>query len=93
MAIRTVGSRDRVLTAINLDLPDRVPLDFSANAVTLARLHRDLNAATHRELLQRLHVDIVDLRGVADPVYRGPIPIEKMLPGSILPFCAASSAC
>ena len=60
-----------------------MPLDFSANTATLARLHRDLDAPTHRKLLQRLHVDIVDLRGVVAPVYCGPIPREKTLPGGV----------
>ena len=47
-----------------------VPLDFSANPPALARLKRDLGVSGHRELLDALHVDIVDLRGVVDPVYR-----------------------
>jgi uroporphyrinogen decarboxylase len=78
-----MDSRERVITAIGLGQPDRVPLDFSANAATLARLHRDLDAPTHRELLQRLHVDIVDLRGIVDPVYCGPIPEQRTLPGGV----------
>jgi uroporphyrinogen decarboxylase len=53
-------------------------LDFSANPATLQRLMRDLGAGTHRELLDRLHVDVVDLRGVVDPVYCGPIPKERL---------------
>ena len=76
-------SRQRVLAAIDLCQPDRVPLDFSANAATLSRLHQDLGTSTHRELLRRLHIDIVDLRGVVDPVYRGPIPQERTLPGGV----------
>lgn len=55
-----------------------MPMDFSANADTLARLLEHFNAATYRELLARLHVDIVDLRGVVDPIYRGPIPKESV---------------
>jgi len=76
-------SKERVLTAIGLGRPDRVPLDFGANAATLARLHHDLGTSTHRELLDRLHVDILDLRGVVDPIYRGPIPKERWLPGDV----------
>ncbi len=78
-----MNAKARVLAAIGLAQPDRVPLDFSANAATLARLHRDLGTTTHRELLDRLHVDIVDLRGVVDPVYRGPIPQERWLPDAV----------
>ena len=55
-------------------------MDFGANQATLARLHRDLEVADHRELLDRLHVDVVDLRGVVDPVYRGPVPQLSFLP-------------
>ena len=65
-------SRDRVLMALAHEEPDRVPMDFSANVATLERLMRDLQVATHRDLLDRLHVDMVDLRGVVNPVYRGP---------------------
>jgi uroporphyrinogen decarboxylase len=78
-----MNSKERVLTAVGLGHPDRVPLDFSANAATLARLHRDLGTTTHRELLDRLHVDILDLRGVVDPIYCGPIPKERWLPGEV----------
>ena len=78
-----MNSKERVLTAVGLGQPDRVPLDFSANAATLARLHRDLGTTTHRELLDRLHVDILDLRGVVDPIYCGPIPKERWLPGDV----------
>lgn len=76
-------SKARVLTAIARHLPDRVPLDFSANAFVLERLHRDLGTVSHRQLLDRLHVDIVDLRGVVDPIYRGPVPKERMLPDGV----------
>jgi uroporphyrinogen decarboxylase len=72
-----------VLTAIARAAPDRVPLDFSANTDVLARLQRDLSAPTHHALLDRLNVDIVDLRGVVDPVYRGPVPKERELPEGV----------
>lgn len=65
------------MTAIERGRPDRVPLDFSANPATLERLMRDLNVGSHAALLDRLHVDVVDLRGVVDPVYRGPIPFQR----------------
>lgn len=76
-------SKERVQIAIARRRPDRVPLDFSANAFVLERLHRDLGTVTHRQLLERLHLDIVDLRGVVDPIYRGPIPKERMLGGGV----------
>jgi uroporphyrinogen decarboxylase len=72
-------SKQRVLEAVALRRPDRIPVDFNANPGTLARLMKDLEVATHRELVDRLHVDIVDLRGVVDPIYRGPVPKEQDL--------------
>lgn len=35
-----MNSRERVLTAVGRGLPDRVPVDFGANAGTLARLKK-----------------------------------------------------
>jgi uroporphyrinogen decarboxylase len=76
--------KERVRCVLEGGVPDRVPLDFSANADTLARLHRDLNAPSLHALLDRLHVDILDLRGVVDPLYRGPIPRQRELPGEVV---------
>ncbi len=78
-----MNSRDRVLTALAHEQPDRVPMDFSANPPTLQRLMRDLQVATYRDLLDRLHVDMIDLRGVVDPVYCGPGTRETRRPGGI----------
>jgi uroporphyrinogen decarboxylase len=75
--------RERVLDALARRETDRVPMDFSANAATLDRLTRDLGVPTHRDLLDRLHVDVVDLRGVVDPAYRGPIPFETRRPDGV----------
>jgi len=76
---KTAASKHRVLTAVNLDQPDRTPMDFQANPWVLQRLHRDLKTTTHRELLERLRSDVVDLRGVVDPLYRGPVPPSREL--------------
>jgi uroporphyrinogen decarboxylase len=73
------SSKDRVLTAVNRAQPDRVPMDFLPNPWVAERLHRDLGTTTHRELLERLHCDIVDLRGVVDPAFRGPVPLSREL--------------
>jgi hypothetical protein len=67
-------SKERVMTAVRRAEPDRVPLDLLPNRWVEERLHRDLGTRTHRELLERLLCDVVDLRGVVDPVYRGPLP-------------------
>lgn len=77
------SSKQRVLVAAELEQPDRVPMDFHANPWVLERLHRDLGTTSHRELLQRLGSDIVDLRGVVDPKYRGPVPWSRELGGGV----------
>ena len=71
--------KDRVLTAVNLAAPDRVPLDIQANRWVTERLHAELGTAGHRELLERLGSDVVDLRGVVDPVWRGPVEFSREL--------------
>lgn len=84
---RPAASRERVLAAANREMPDRVPMDFQANPWVLDRLRRDLGASTHRELLDRLGVDILDLRGLVDPTYRGP----RRRPGTSAPACGRTS--
>jgi len=74
-----MNAKERVLTAVARRVPDRVPMDFQFNPWVLERLHRDLGTSTLRELLDRLRSDIVDLRGVVDPKYRGPIPQSREL--------------
>jgi uroporphyrinogen decarboxylase len=74
-----VTSKQRVLAAVNLAEADRVPMDFHGNAWVLRRLHQELGTSNHRELLLRLRSDIVDLRGVVDPAYRGPVPALRQL--------------
>jgi len=72
-------SKERVLAAVNLTQPDRVPMDFHANPWVYERLHRDLGTSTHQDVLKRLRSDIVDIRGVVDPKYRGPVPPSRDL--------------
>ena len=72
-------SKERVLTAVHLAEPDRVPIDLLPNRWVEERLHHDLGTHTHRELLERLRCDVVDLRGVVDPIYRGPVPFSRDL--------------
>jgi len=72
-----LNSRERVLTAAELGQPDRVPLDFSADAPTLQRLLYDLALGTLRQLLERLHIDLLDIRGIVDPVYCGLVPQSR----------------
>jgi len=77
-------SKERVMTAVALSRPDRVPMDFNANPATMKRLMEDLGASSLRELLLKLHVDIVDIRGVVDPAYCGPPPKDGNLGGGAI---------
>lgn len=78
--MNTMNSKQRILTAVARQIPpDRIPTDFSANPATRERLSADLGVSTHRELLDRLHVDMVDLRGIVDPEYCGPVPLQRIL--------------
>jgi len=65
-----MSARERVLTALANQEPDRVPIDYAANAGIARRLkaHFGLNPADTEGLLRALHVDF---RPVA-PHYRGP---------------------
>jgi len=74
-----VNSKERVLVSVNLGVPDRVPMDLLPNRWVEERLHRELGTRSHRDLLNRLKCDIVDLRGVVDPAYRGPVPLSREL--------------
>ena len=58
-------------------------MDFNANPATMKRLMKDFNASCLRELLLKLHVDIVDIRGVVDPVYRGPVEKNRGAGGGV----------
>jgi len=72
-------SKERVLTAVSLAVPDRVPMDFHGNKWVLERLGKEWGTTSHRELLEHLHSDVVDLRGTVDPVYCGPVPYSREL--------------
>ncbi|MEI6873878.1 MAG: uroporphyrinogen decarboxylase family protein [Spirochaetota bacterium] len=78
-----MNSKERVLTAANLGQPDRVPMDFHGNRWVLERLTKEFGVSSHRELLEALHSDIVDLRGTVDPVYCGPVPYSRELSPNI----------
>jgi uroporphyrinogen decarboxylase len=73
----SMTSKERVLCAIRRQSSDRVPVDFSANRAVLERLMKWLGVGGHRDMLEVLHVDVVDLRGAVDPTYRGPVPYER----------------
>lgn len=72
-----MNSKERVLAAANLKQPDRIPVDFSANRWTLEKLYIDTGTRDYRRLLEFFHSDILDIRGVIDPVYKGPVPFLR----------------
>jgi uroporphyrinogen decarboxylase len=69
-------SKERVRAAIALEAADRPPMDFHGNRFVLQRLTEELGVRDHKALLERLHSDVVDLRGTVDPVYCGPVPFS-----------------
>ena len=67
-------SKERVLASINFSQPDRVPVDFSANRWVLEKLYKATGINDYSQLLMHYNADIVDLRGIVNPVYKGPVP-------------------
>ena len=78
-----MNGKERVMAAVRLEIPDRIPIDLHGNPWVLERLHGELGTPHHRDLLRALHCDVVDLRGTVDPVYRGPVPFSRTLPGGV----------
>ncbi len=66
--------KQRVLHAIAHEATDAVPCDFHSVPSVTRRLYEDLGAQDYRELLRRLGSDMVDIRGVVDPVWVAPFP-------------------
>ncbi|MDP6045742.1 MAG: uroporphyrinogen decarboxylase family protein [Phycisphaerae bacterium] len=77
-------SKERVFTAIAGQRPDRIPVDFSATPATMQRLMREFDARDHADLLAKIGADIVDLRGVVDPTYCGPVPQTVPRPDGVV---------
>ncbi|MCP4166336.1 MAG: hypothetical protein GY759_10635 [Chloroflexi bacterium] len=59
-----MNSKERVLTTLNHEEPDRVPMMMSAGTFVVQRLKDQFGVSTDRELLKALHVDIYDMRGI-----------------------------
>lgn len=72
-----LSSRECVRKTINFQEPDRVPASMNATQWVVERLKSALQVSTDRELLQALHIDIFDMRGIDQrggvmPGYTGP---------------------
>lgn len=78
-----MNSKERVQAAINLKEPDRTPMDFSANKGTLDKLFVKLEVSSYKQILDLLKIDILDIRGVVEPEYEGPVPKEAELSDGI----------
>ena len=70
-------SRERLKTALDHRVPDRVPMMMSANPWVIEKLKKRLQVNTDRELLQAMHLDLFDMRGfdykgAVGPRYVGP---------------------
>jgi uroporphyrinogen decarboxylase len=72
-----MNSRDRVLTAVNRQKPDRLPMDFSANSWALEKIKKNFGLDDHKSVLKYFNADIVDMRDVEQPAYKGPVPLKK----------------
>lgn len=69
-----MNSKERVLRAINFEKTDRLPRDFHACDVVLDRLYENLKINSYKDLLLHLKSDIVDIRGVVDPIWIADFP-------------------
>ena len=64
--------KERVFAALERTPTDRLPVSFSANPGTTEKLCREWGLKSQRDLLEYTGSDIVDVRGIVDPVYVGP---------------------
>ncbi len=67
-------SRERVLNTVRGERPDRVPCDFHASQVVVDKLCARLKVSSFRGLMEGLGTDMVDIRGMVDPEWTGPVP-------------------
>ena len=62
--VATINAKERVQTALNHREPDRVPMMMSASTFVVERLKAHLNVDSDRALLDALHIDVYDMRGI-----------------------------
>ena len=60
---------------------DRYPADYHGCGIVEDRLKQALKVDTHKELLEKLKVDIVDIRGVVDPTWVADFPKNRYVNG------------
>ena len=69
--------RERVISTVRHREPDKVPTHINATKWVVEKLKRALQVDTEKELLQALHIDVYDMRGInletgTVPRYKGP---------------------
>ena len=74
---------ERVLKVINREIPDRIPAGFYAMPCVQDRLMSHFQVNRYKDLLESLNADILDMRGVVDPVWRGPFPRNRIDKGVV----------
>jgi uroporphyrinogen decarboxylase len=78
-----MDSKERVLTSVSLQKPDRLAMDFSANRWVLDNLKQNLKLDNHMDILEYFGSDVVDLRDVENPEYRRPVPYKRDIEGGV----------
>jgi uroporphyrinogen decarboxylase len=69
--------KERVLAAIEHKEADRIPIHINATKWVVKKLKKRFKVQSDRELFEKLHIDIYDMRGIdihkgTAPVYQGP---------------------
>lgn len=75
--METMQSKERVRRAIEKRSPDRVPMHMNATGWVLEKLNQALGTQTEKEIVEALHLDTFDMRGLSIksgimPRYQGP---------------------
>ncbi len=74
-----MNSQERILAAINGESLDRVPCSYYATHTVTRKLTSYLQASNFREVLDRLNIDMFNIRGFIDPIWKGPFPKERII--------------
>lgn len=72
--------KQRIMAAIAMQPTDRQPRDFHGCGVVVQRLHEYFGTTSYRALLDKLNVDMADIRGVVDPVWVADFAKVRTLP-------------
>ena len=72
-------SRERILAAINHEVPDKIPCDFHGMDACNKMLFGHFKINSFPELMDKLGYDMIDIRGIVDPEWIAPHPKVKEL--------------